>query len=43
MGQPGGPPAPGAPLPSLVAFSQEVKRRLDARSGAVHANGAGGK
>jgi hypothetical protein len=43
VGSQGGPPPRTAPLPEIVAFWQEVKRRLDARSGAVHANGSSGK
>ena len=43
IGEQGGPPPDDAPLLALVGFSQSIKRRLDARSGAVHANGAGGK
>jgi hypothetical protein len=43
MGQPGGPPSSDAPLPAIVDYCKEITRRLDARSGAVHANGAGGK
>jgi len=43
MGTPGGPPSSDAPLPEIVDYCKELTRRLDARSGAVHANGAGGK
>jgi hypothetical protein len=43
LGTPGGPPADGAPLQAQVDFSRETRRRLEVRSGAVHANGAGGK
>lgn len=43
IGEPGGPPPDDAPLLALVGFSQSIKRRLDARSGAVHANGASGE
>jgi hypothetical protein len=32
-----------APLALLAGAAQSLRRRLDARSGAVHANGAGGK
>jgi hypothetical protein len=42
-GAQGGPPPDDAPLDVQVRFSQETKRRLEARAGAVHANGAGGK
>lgn len=38
MGAPGGPPPRTAPLPEIVAFCQAILRRLDARSGAVHAS-----
>jgi hypothetical protein len=43
IGEQGGPPPDDAPLLALVGFSQSIKRRLDARSGAVHANGSSGK
>jgi hypothetical protein len=42
-GTQGAPPPEDGPLPAIVAFSTELKRRLEARAGAVHANGAGGK
>jgi len=43
MGTPGGPPSSDAPLPEIVDYCKELTRRLDARSGAVHATGSSGK
>lgn len=39
MGTPGGPPNSDAPLAEIVRFSQDLKRRLEARAGAARASG----
>jgi hypothetical protein len=38
-GSPGGPPPEDGPLPAIVAFSTELKARLEARAGAARASG----
>jgi hypothetical protein len=43
VGTKGGPPPDDAPTADHVEFCMATKHRLEARSGAVHANGAGGK